>query len=157
MNGVVEQIVVRPVREELPIRVASVEAHAGRGLEGDCYLAAEPRERKGKDLTLIEAEALEALEAETGIRLSHVESRRNVLTRGIRLNELVGKRFRVGGVECVGVVLNEPCNHLESLTQRGVMRGLVHRGGLRADIVAGGTIAVGDELVDIGDLAPASA
>ena len=155
MAGVVEQIVIRPVREELPVSVESVEALAGRGLEGDCYLAPEPTDRKGKDITLIEAEALETLKAEPGIRLSHLESRRNVLTRGIRLNDLVGKRFRVGAAECVGVVLNEPCAHLESLTQPGVLRGLVHRGGLRANIVAGGTISVGDEVDAIAAPAPA--
>jgi MOSC domain-containing protein YiiM len=157
MPGVVEQIVIRPVREELPIQVERAEARAGQGLEGDCYFAAEPSDRNGKDLTLIEAEALEALEAETGIRLTHLESRRNVLTRGVRLNDLVGKRFRVGGAECIGVVLNEPCSHLESLTQPGVLRGLVHRGGLRVNVVAGGTIAVGDELVEMTVGAPATA
>lgn len=157
MAGLVEQIVIRPVRDELPIPVQSAQAHAGCGLEGDCYLAPEPVERAGEDLTLIEAEALEALAAETGIRLSHVESRRNVLTRGIRLNDLVGKRFRVGEAECVGVMLNEPCKRLERLTEPGVLRGLVHRGGLRANIVTGGTIVVGDELVEIGTQAPVAA
>lgn len=157
MPGVVEQIVIRPVREELPVPVESARAHAGRGLEGDCYLAPEPAARQGKDLTLIEAEALAALAAETGIRLSHVESRRNILTRGVRLNELVGKRFRLGGAECVGEMLNEPCKHLETLTEPGVLRGLVHRGGLRANVVRGGTIAVGDELVEIPAEAPATA
>jgi MOSC domain-containing protein YiiM len=148
MPGTVEQIVIRTVRDELPTSVESAEARAGQGLDGDCYFASEPAERKGKDLTLIEAEALEALARETGIRLTHVESRRNVLTRGVRLNDLVGKRFRLGGAECVGVLLNEPCAHLEGLTQPGVLRGLVHRGGLRANVVASGTIAVGDELVE---------
>ena len=70
-----------------------------------------------------------------------------MLTRGIRLNDLVGERFTVGEVECVGQELCEPCNHLQGLTQPGVLRGLVHRGGLRADIVSGGRIAVGDEVV----------
>jgi MOSC domain-containing protein YiiM len=78
------------------------------------------------------------------IELSHEASRRNVLTRGIDLNALVGRRFTVGGVECEGTELCEPCNTLAKLTERGVLRGLVHRGGLRADIVAGGEIAVGD-------------
>ena len=64
--------------------------------------------------------------------------------RGVRLNDLVGKRFSVGGVECVGVELCEPCSHLESLTRPGIMRDLVHRGGLNADILVGGTISVGD-------------
>jgi MOSC domain-containing protein YiiM len=75
--------------------------------------------------------------------------RRQVLTRGVRLNDLVGERFTVGGVECVGQELCEPCNHLQGLTYPGVLRGLVHRGGLRADIVSGGRIAVGDEILRV--------
>jgi MOSC domain-containing protein YiiM len=144
--GRVEQIAITPTPEALPEPVERVEVVAGQGPRGDRKFAPEPMERNGKDLTLIEAEALEALTAETGIELSHEESRRNVLTRDVRLNDLVGRRFRVGEVECVGVVLNEPCSHLEGLTRPGVLKGLVHRGGLRADVVRGGTIAVGDEV-----------
>jgi MOSC domain-containing protein YiiM len=149
MQGRVEQIVITPTPEALPEPVARIEVLPGQGPRGDRYFSPQPAERNGKDLTLIEAEALEALAAETGIELSHEESRRNVLTRGVRLNELVGKRFRVGEVECVGVVLNEPCSHLEGLTRPGVLRGLVHRGGLRADVVRGGTIAPGDEIAEL--------
>ncbi len=98
----------------------------------------------GESITLIAAEALEGLREDTGIELSHEASRRNVLTRGIDLNPLVGRRFTIGGVECEGVELCDPCNDLVKLTERGVLRGLVQRGGLRADIVAGGEIAVGD-------------
>ena len=149
MAGHVEQIAISPVKEQLPEPVPEVEVLPGQGPRGDRKFAAEPTRRKGKDLTLIEAEALEALAADTGIELSHQESRRNVLTRGISLNDLVGKRFRVGEVECEGVELNEPCAHLESLTQPGVLRGLVHRGGLRANVLSGGTIAVGDEVGEL--------
>jgi MOSC domain-containing protein YiiM len=149
MSGVVEQIAVTPIKSALPEPVESVEVLAGQGPRGDRKFAPDPEEREGKDLTLIEAEALEALTADTGIELSHEESRRNVLTRGVRLNELVGRRFRVGEVECEGVVLNEPCAHLESLTKPGVLKGLVHRGGLRANVLRGGTIAVGDEVGEL--------
>lgn len=149
MPGFVEQIAIAPVPRALPEAVERVEALAGQGLRGDRKCAPAPEERRGKDLTLIEAEALEALKAETGIKLIHEESRRNVLTRGVRLNELVGRRFRVGEVECLGVALNEPCNHLEGLTRPGVLKGLVHRGGLRANVVRGGTIAVGDEVSEL--------
>lgn len=148
MAGVVEQIAITPTPHALPQQVERVEVLAGQGPRGDRKFAPAPVERKGKDITLIEAEALEALEAETGIPLSHEESRRNVLTRGVRLNDLVGRRFRVGEVECVGVELNEPCRHLESLTRPGVLKGLVHRGGVRANVVRGGTIAVGDEVAE---------
>jgi MOSC domain-containing protein YiiM len=149
MPGSVERIAITPTRSALPEPVERVEVLPGQGPRGDRNFAPEPQERKGKDLTLIEAEALEALAADTGIELSHQESRRNVLTRGVRLNDLVGRRFRVGEVECVGVVLNEPCDHLQGLTKPGVLKGLVHRGGLRADVLRGGTIAVGDDVAEL--------
>ena len=149
MAGRVEEINISPEKTVLPQPVESVEVLPGQGPRGDRYFLDEPAEREGKDLTLIEAEALEALREDKGIELSAAEARRNVLTRGIGLNDLVGKRFRVGEVECVGRLLNEPCKHLESLTEPGVLRGLVHRGGLRADVLQGGTIKVGDEVVPI--------
>ena len=138
MTGIVERIAIAPTESELPAAVEAVDVRPG-GILGDRYADA-------GDITLIEAEALEAFTAETGIELSHEESRRQVLTRGIRLNDLVGKRFRVGGVECVGREWCEPCSHLQSMTRPGVLRGMVHRAGLNADIVEPGRIAVGDEV-----------
>jgi MOSC domain-containing protein YiiM len=143
--GSVEAINIAPEESALPQPVDEVEVTAG-GVLGDRY-------HDAGDLTLIEAEALEGLRADTGIELTAAESRRQVLTRGVRLNDLVGKRFTVGAVECVGQELCEPCNHLQSLTRPGVLRGLVHRGGLRADIVRGGRIAIGDRVsseIDVG-------
>jgi MOSC domain-containing protein YiiM len=147
--GVVEEINIAPRNEQLPEPVERVRAVAARGLEGDRYFAAEPRAaaERDRDLTLIAAEALEALFAETGIELRAAASRRNVLTRGIDLNGLVGRGFRVGEVECEGLELCEPCSHLQGLTEPGVLRGLVHRGGLRAAIRRGGEIAVGDPVI----------
>ena len=140
--GRVEGIFVTPERGTLPAPVERVRALAGRGLEGnrDLFEEAEP----GKALTLIAAEALERLEAEQGIALSAAASRRNVLTRGVDVNALVGRRFTIGEVECVGVELCEPCSYLESLTVPGVMKGLVHQAGLNADILNDGEIGVGD-------------
>jgi MOSC domain-containing protein YiiM len=115
--------------------VETVAAAAGRGLEGDYH----------GDLTLIASEALEGLGEDTGIRMTGEQSRRNVLTRGIDLNALVGQRFTVGDVEAVGVELAEPCTKLQRISgEPGVLRGLVHRGGLRADVLADGRISVGD-------------
>jgi MOSC domain-containing protein YiiM len=142
VSGVVEQIAISPERGALPAPVERVAAHAGRGLEGEYHLSDAPD--AGQAITLIAAEALEGLRDDTGIELSHEATRRNVLTRGVDLNALVGRRFTVGAVECEGVELCEPCNRLAKLTERGVLRGLVHRGGLRADIVASGEIGVGD-------------
>jgi len=141
-EGTVEQIAVSAKRPELPVPVPAVRAEAGHGLEGEYHWSTEPD--PGQSITLIAAEALEGLREDTGIELSHEASRRNLLTRGVDLNALVGRRFTVGGVECEGVELCEPCNRLAKLTERGVLRGLVHRGGLRADIVSGGELAVGD-------------
>ncbi len=138
MSGTVEQIAISPEESRLPEAVAAVEV-TDEGVVGDRY------SDKG-DITLIEAEALDGLREDTGIELSHEESRRQVLTRGIRLNDLVDKRFRVGEVECVGREWCEPCSHLQSLTYPGVLRGLVHRAGLNADIVRPGRIAVGDQV-----------
>jgi MOSC domain-containing protein YiiM len=152
MAGVVEQIAISPAETVLPEPVESVELLPDQGPRGDRHFAAEPdpaRREEGYDLTLIEAEALEAFTIETGIPLSHEESRRNVLTRGVRLNDLVGKRFRVGAVECEGVQLCEPCNHLQGLTRDGVLRGMVHRAGLNANVITGGTIATGDEVTQL--------
>ena len=150
MPGTVEQIAITPTESALPEVVAAVEVLAEQGPRGDRYFLAEPAKRPdGGDLTLIEAEALESFSAETGIPLSHQESRRNVLTRGARLNQLVGRRFRVGEVECLGIELCEPCSHLQGLTRPGVLKGMVDRGGLRVDVVRSGTIRVGDDLVEL--------
>jgi MOSC domain-containing protein YiiM len=150
----VEGIFIAAEAEGATRPLESVEAIAGRGLDGDRYHAGSGtffRKRKsGQDLTLIEAEAIEGLAREQGIELAPGESRRNVVTRGIGLNDLVGRRFSVGAVECVGRRLCDPCSHLERITRPGVLAGLADRGGLRADIVNGGRIAVGDEVRDLG-------
>jgi MOSC domain-containing protein YiiM len=146
--AVVEGITLVLGRDGATRAVGSVEASAGGGLEGDYH----------SDLTLIATEALEGLREDTGIVLSGEDSRRNVLTRGIDLNALVGRRFRVGSVEAVGVELAEPCTKLARLNGRElrIIRGLVHRGGLRADVVGGGRIAVGDEIEALAEPAQAA-
>jgi MOSC domain-containing protein YiiM len=154
MTGSVESIFIAGEAEGPTRPVDQVQAVAGQGLEGDRYFAGGGtffEERKpGQDITLIEAEAIEGLAGENGIELAPGEARRNVVTRGIGLNDLVGRRFTVGAVECVGQRLCDPCSHLERLTKPGVLKGLVNRGGLRADVVAGGRIAVGDSVNDLG-------
>jgi MOSC domain-containing protein YiiM len=119
--------------------VDSVRAVAGKGLEGDRHFHEEGAPA-GQALTLVEAEVVE----DVGLRAG--ETRRQLTVRGVELNELVGKRFRVGEVECFGVELCEPCAHLEELTRPGMIKALVHRAGINADIVAGGTIRVGDSV-----------
>jgi MOSC domain-containing protein YiiM len=145
MPGQVEAIRISPEHEQLPEPVDSVEV-TDEGVTGDRYFG------RG-DITLVEAEALEAFREDSGIELSHAEIRRQVLTTGIRLNDLLGKRFRVGGVEAVGAEWCEPCAHIEGLTYPGVLKGMVHRAGLRADVVQPGRIAVGDEVAEVSEAA----
>jgi len=154
MAGSVESIFIATRAEGATQAVDEIRAAAGHGLEGDRYFAGNgtysvPR-TPGRDITLIEAEAVERLASEHGVVLEPGQARRNVVTRGIGLNELVGRRFTVGEVECVGRRLCDPCSHLEQLTQPGVLKGLVNRGGLRADVVTDGRIAVGDPVSDLG-------
>ena len=148
MAGRVEGIYVTETEGVLPEPVERIEAVAGAGLRGNRYFYADGHAPPGRAITLIAAEALEAFEAETGIPLSAAESRRNVLVRGIDVNALVGKRFRVGEVECEGVELCEPCAHLQSMTRLGVLNGMVHRAGLNADLLSDGQIAVGDPVTE---------
>jgi MOSC domain-containing protein YiiM len=145
-GGRVEAIYISAEHGELPHAVDSVHAIAGKGLEGNRYF---DEGKPESELTLIEAEALEALAAEHGIELDAAASRRNVLTRGVRLNDLVGERFRVGELECRGIELCEPCSYLESKTKPGIVKGLVHRAGLNAEILAGGELRPGDPVVPL--------
>jgi MOSC domain-containing protein YiiM len=96
------------------------------------------------ELTLIEAEAIEALKRDYNVELAPGESRRNLVTRGVALNHLVGRDFQIGGVKAHGIRLCEPCSHLQRLTGKQVIKGLLHRGGLRAQILTQGSIRVGD-------------
>ncbi|MDP2606655.1 MAG: MOSC domain-containing protein [Deltaproteobacteria bacterium] len=135
--------------------VPEVIALAGRGLEGDRYAAKLGTFSKdpgsGRDVTLIESEAIEALKRDYQVELGASESRRNIVTQGISLNHLVDKEFRVGEVVLRGTRLCEPCAHMEKLTVKGALRGLIHRGGLRTEIVKGGTIRVGDSVIVASD------
>ncbi len=127
-------------------------AIAGSGLAGDRYARREGYWRNtgvSRDLTLIEAEALEDVSRLLGVRLAPGETRRNVTTRGVRLNELVDRFFLVGDVLCRGTRLCEPCRHLEEITGKALLRPLVRRGGLRADVVSSGAIRVGDPVEQV--------
>jgi MOSC domain-containing protein YiiM len=129
------------------------EAHAvvGKGLEGDRYFSQigtySNHPGLGRDVTLIEIEAIEALKRDYGIELALGDSRRNIVTSGVPLNHLVGQNFKVGEVTLRGIRLCEPCSHMEKLSAKGVLRGLIHRGGLRAEIMTGGTIRVEDPVL----------
>ncbi|MEC4019431.1 MOSC domain-containing protein [Streptomyces sp. H27-D2] len=152
--GVLSSIHLAPTAGARMVAVDSARAVGARGLEGDRYFTSGPGPRPrfsgvGRasgscDITLIEAEALEALALDTGVALLPGEARRNLVCRGVRLGPLVGREFRVGAVTLRGIARSEPCLHLEQLTRPGVLRGLIHRGGLRAEIVTDGLIRVAD-------------
>jgi hypothetical protein len=141
--GRVVGLLLAPEAEAPLARVEEAVAVAGRGLEGDRYAKGRgtfSAPGRGYELTLVEAGAL------ADVDLPWEQARRNVVVEGTGLNALVCRRFRIGEVECVGRRLAEPCAHLERLARPGLLRPLVHRAGLRADVVAGGTIRVGDAL-----------
>lgn len=149
-TGHVVSIHIAGEREARPRSVDKVHAVPGRGLEGDRYYSARgtysDQPGAGREITLIEIEAIEAMARDNGISISPGDARRNVVTRDVPLNHLVGHEFLVGKVQLRGVRLCEPCAHLEGLTHRGVLGALVHRGGLRAQILTEGMIRVGDTI-----------
>jgi MOSC domain-containing protein YiiM len=151
MMGRVESIHIATTAEATMRGVAEITAIAGVGLEGDRYasrtgtFSAKPK--PSRQITLIEAEAIEALERELGVVLVPGETRRNVITRGVALNHLVGRDFTVGEVRLRGHELCEPCGDLARMTSKPqLLPGLLHRGGLRAEILEGGVIRVGDSV-----------
>ena len=131
--------------------VDQAEAQAGKGLVEDRYANGRGSFQRGdveadQQITLIEQEAIQGACAEYDLQFTHPDTRRNLLTEGIPLNHLVGRTFRVGTATLRGVRLCEPCQHLEKLTCQGIARALIHRGGLRAEVVSGGTLIAGDRI-----------
>lgn len=123
---------------------------AGHGVEGDRYATAKGtyshKPHEDRQVTLIEVEALEAVERDYGVELLPQETRRNLLTEGVPLNHLVGRRFRVGEAVLYGGRLNVPCQYLEDLLRKKVFKPLIHRSGLNCRIEKGGVIRPGDAI-----------
>lgn len=133
---------------------SSIRAVPGRGLEGDRYFGGSGTfspdpQRPDFEVTLIQKEHLEDFASASGVPFTARDARRNLVTVGIDLNSLVGREFRVGPVLIRGVRLCEPCNHLAKQTSPKVLRGLLHKGGLRAQILSEGEIRVGDSIVEV--------
>jgi MOSC domain-containing protein YiiM len=151
--AVVEMIYVASVRGEPMRSLTQVRAVAGEGLEGDRYQVGQGSFSRwpgdGRAVSLIEIEAVEAILRETGIDVAAGQSRRNIVTRGVRLAGLNGRRFRIGTAVFRGTRLCAPCGYLERLVGPGTFAALKGRGGLRADIVEGGVIRAGDEIVEV--------
>lgn len=141
-EGKVISISITPVAEDPMQSVDEVRAIPGRGLEGDRYFDHPERQPK-RELTLVEAEAIESFRTEFKIDFGLDGTRRNVITRGVPLNHLVGKEFWIGDVKARGLQLCEPCATLQRLSHPKVLPGLLHRGGLRAQILSEGMIRVG--------------
>ena len=140
--GVVEALVIAPAAEAPVVLVDEALAVVGQGLRGDRYAAGAgtfASGRPGSALTLVDAAVLETFDRD-------LDHRRNVVVRGTDLNALVGREFTLGEARCRGRRLCEPCAHLDRLNGGGVLRPLVHRGGLRADVIRDGTVRVGDRL-----------
>ena len=150
-KGRVEGLFITASAREALVSMTEVAAMAGRGLKGDRYFYRRGSYShwpgRGRDVTLIEAEVLATLPANCAI--SGAQARRNIVTRGAELNALVGQFFQLGEAVLYGVRLCEPCAHLDQLSHPGVMAALVGRGGLRADIIEGGLIRVGDVLLGL--------
>ncbi len=127
-----------------------VRAIKGLGLEGDRYYKRtgtySNKHDESREATFVKAEALEALANDYHLELNAAESRRNITTRGVPLNHLVGRQFKIGEAVFRGIRLSEPCAHLEEVSGKTVRKGLIHRGGLRAQIIKSGLISVGDSV-----------
>ena len=146
-SGTVESIHIASAAEGPPQSVAQATAIPGAGLQGDRYalkVGTFYKPDPDRELTLIEAEAIEALRHDYHIELAPADARRNIVTRNVPLNHLVGREFAIGEVQVRGIRLCEPCDHLQRVTGKSVIKGLLHRGGLRAQIMTAGTIRVGD-------------
>ena len=154
-RGVVVSLHLAPTAAAAMESREQVQAVAARGLQGDRYFAELGTFSRdpgtGRHVTLVEIEAIEGLKRDYGVEIAPGQTRRNIVTGGVALNHLVDREFLVGAVRLRGMRLCEPCAHLERLTARGALRGLIHRGGLRAEIVTGGTIQIGDEIAAIDD------
>ena len=152
-GGHVLAIFVAPRSGEPMGAVDRVAAAPGRGLEGDRYYDSEfiPRRsgRERAEVTLIESEVIDHLRHELGVDVQASDSRRNIVTRGLRLDELVGREFEIGDVRLAGTELCEPCVSLVA-GNATLLRGLVHKGGLCARVLTSGTIRVGDPVAERG-------
>jgi MOSC domain-containing protein YiiM len=149
-RGTVVEINIGPEFEEPMSPVDEVRAVAGRGLEGDRYFQDEgtPSEERipANEITLIESEAIEAAQRDRGADFSARDTRRNVVTQGVSLNDVLGRTFRVGEAELEGLEKNPPCAHLDRISNKKILKPLIDGGGIRARIVKSGTIRRGDEV-----------
>lgn len=147
--AIVAEILIAEAPSSSMTQCSEVRAIPGKGIEGDRYFLGigtfSPHPQKPDyEITFIENEKIEALAKESGLPFTSAHARRNIVTQGVDLNALVGKEFQVGEIRCRGVRLCEPCSHLAKISFPESLKGLVHRGGLRAQILSEGIVRVGD-------------
>ena len=147
MSGSVVAIFTAPKKHVAVESKQEVNAIAGQGLEGDRYFNSGGWDEPKREMTLVEIEAIEAANRDYDLGLTPEDMRRQIVTRGVALNHLVDQEFTVGGVRCRGIKLNEPCSHLRKLAAKPLIKPMIHRGGLRAQILESGTIRVGDPII----------
>ena len=153
LHGIVEGIYIAHLKGESTLLIEQAHLVPGKGIVGDRYFSQQgmppDQAREGRQVTLMEMEAVESMLLEDGIQISPAQTRRNVFTRGIALNDLVGKSFYVGPVQLFGVRLCEPCQYLAERTDPRVITSMSHRGGLRAEILSEGIIHIDDSITAI--------
>lgn len=154
LSGRVAGIYITPNKGQPTISMDQVRAIPGKGIEGDRYfkMTGDPKSPTdlGRQITLFEMEVVESLQENEGIPIKPEQTRRNIATRGIALNELVGRDFYIGNIHLRGVRLCEPCQYLADLTDARVLLAMVHQGGLRADILSEGIIHLNDSITITG-------
>jgi MOSC domain-containing protein YiiM len=154
MEGTVVHLFTATGAEAAMTSVPEIRAVAGKGVDGDRYFNStgtfSKKKTPDRQITLIEIEAISDAVRDYKIELAPIETRRNVVTRGVALNHLVGRNFTVGEVRLRGLKLCDPCGHLEKLTRTGVKDALANRGGLRCEILRGGVIRCADA-IDLDD------
>lgn len=152
-QGTLVAIFTAPASGEPMVEQPSVEATVEVGLAGDRFATNIAKHGRGytkiRHVTLIEEETVAALRRDHDIEVTPIELRRNLVTRGVPLNHLVGRRFRVGDVVLEGTELAEPCQYLADLIDKPVLKPLLHRGGIRAEIIEGGELRIGDEVASL--------
>lgn len=145
-------IFTAPTRHAEQIAVDAVQLKAGKGIVGDRFFGLR-RKHPGQNLTLIEFEELESFNRTFSLQIPLNATRRNLITQGVRLNDLVGVTFKIGQVVCRGIELCEPCKVMarqfaaSSLSQAEIIRAFTHKSGIRVEVLVDGVVRLGDEIV----------
>jgi len=150
MNGIIKDILLAEKTGKMLFSQHTAELHAGKGIVGDRYYLSQGtfsqtlKELPDFEVTLIEQEQIDKFNSTTGLTYSGADFRRNLVTKNININELLGQEFFVGKVKLRGIRLCEPCAHLSTMIGEQVLEHMVHKAGLRAQIIIGGQVHISD-------------